>query len=186
MNINGWNYDYDKLPYWDNRESIPWIYDFLVENQQQNRACLIYSVAEVGMGSYRGFLALFENKGNPYITLNITKYNFSGSKQCHQFNLNGDLFFTVPSMYYTEKNKLEFPILIIDCIENKFSYIRIINGIHYALKEINQFNFQLIDKNHDERFISRDGEVVDLRLLEWFDLSQIDNLVEMYYFESIE
>ena len=133
------------------------------------------------MGRYYGFMALLRNKVRPELVLNITGFNFCGYKGCYQYNSNGKILLTVPSMYDRDNNRLEYPVLVIDIVEGKFAFIRMINGIHYKVEEIDEFNYRLIDIYNDERFITRDGEVLDIRLLKWLNLSEIENLIGIYF-----
>ena len=99
MILEGWKYDFKTLKHWENRSSIPYTYDLLFENYKQSYACLIYSIAEVGMCRYSGFMAILKNKCNPIKILEITNYNFCGYKNCYKFNCDGNLLFSVPSLY---------------------------------------------------------------------------------------
>ena len=45
MKTATWDCDFSSLPYWENREHIPFIYDTFCEVPQSDALCCIYSIA---------------------------------------------------------------------------------------------------------------------------------------------
>lgn len=90
MNIAGWEYGFESLPRWENREVMKDCKDYLTESGDASRACLIYSVTEVGMMNYLGFCAIFQNKENPELLLHIPYVNF---EPYAKFSKDGKLLF---------------------------------------------------------------------------------------------
>ncbi len=67
----GWNYDFSTLSRWNNHDNYPepYITDHGVVSPNGKYLYAIYSVIEVSMGHYCGFLAILENKENPKLLL---------------------------------------------------------------------------------------------------------------------
>lgn len=61
MKTTGWKYDFTSLPHWENREKDPLIYDEFFEIPQSDILCCLYSITEVSMLNYQGFLAILRN-----------------------------------------------------------------------------------------------------------------------------
>ncbi len=181
LDINGWNIDVYSLPKGNNRDKIPWIYDNLFEHEETNTACLIYLIAEVRMGWCIGFMAVYENKENPKLVFNTTSINFSGSKDAVSFNKSGEFIFAKACLYSARDNRLECPILVFNLKDGKFSFLSIVNGIHYSIEEIDSINFRLKDNYFDNRFKSRDGEIIKINEMKFYKLEDIDTLRDIYF-----
>ena len=76
-----WKFDFSTLPHWEDRYSMPYIYDKFLDIPQSNTLCCIYSIAEVTMCNYVGFLAIIKNKEKPSIFLNIKDFQLSPLKK---------------------------------------------------------------------------------------------------------
>ncbi|MDR1196291.1 MAG: hypothetical protein LBL00_07445 [Endomicrobium sp.] len=140
MNINGWDYNFKSLPYWDNREKFPYVYDLLFENEQADIAFLIYSITEVTMCYYVGFLAIFKNKEKPELLLNATKGGFLNEKVI--FSIENRFAF-VKSAIYIKKG---WPIFIFDLLNRQFACLKIIpNSKNDLMGRINETKIE-IDK----------------------------------------
>lgn len=120
MRTTDWEFDFASLPRWDIRERIPFVYDEFFEVPGKDMLCCIYSVAEVSMMNYEGFLAILRNKQKPELVLNVTDIsfcvNFSHSK-------DGNLLFLQPSFYSPEKGYRR-PVMILDMEKGRYSYIK--------------------------------------------------------------
>lgn len=77
MRTTDWKFDFSSLPYWNNRETLWDAYDEFYEIASSNLLCCLYSIAEVRMLDYRGFLAILRNKNDPELILNISEYTFT-------------------------------------------------------------------------------------------------------------
>ena len=114
-----WKFDFSTLPHWEDRYSMPYIYDKFLDIPQSNTLCCIYSIAEVTMCNYVGFLAIIKSKEKPSLFLNIKDFQFCGNMSA---NSKGNLIFLQPSIYDRKAHRMKRPILIIDIEKNRFAY----------------------------------------------------------------
>ncbi len=77
MNLKGWEYEYESLPYWENHKEIFCTDEIFEAPHPADVACVIYSVAEVSMMNYLGFCAILSQKSQPVLQLSIVGMNFS-------------------------------------------------------------------------------------------------------------
>lgn len=173
-----WKFNFSSLPYWNNREKIPYVFDKFYPIPQSDALCCIYSIAEAGMLKYLGFLAILKNKERPEMILNVSEnMNF-----CDNFSVDkkGNIIFLQPFIYDKVLEKIQTPILIIDIGRKKFSYYKTDNhNPLYKVVELseNVFGIEADEtQKNDERLMELTKEKIDLRNLEWFDLSEIKNL----------
>ncbi|MDV3426515.1 MAG: hypothetical protein LIR50_04920 [Bacillota bacterium] len=180
MEIQGWNIDIDSLP-GPNREEWPWMQDKLFENKQGDTACLIYSIAEVRMCWYAGRLAILQNKSKPEVILNPEKVFVNGLNDMVQYSTDGKYIYIKIMAYLSKGNKLEIPICIINLNERVFSFIGIINGCHYTIDDLGGEKIKLKDNYFDQSFEPKDGKIINLLNLEWFNILEIDRFIDIYY-----
>jgi len=185
MRTSDWKYDYSSLPHWENRNSIPFIYDEFYELPKSNKLCCIYSIAEVSMCNYEGFLAILSNKNDPSLLLNVPK----GINFCDNFSASDDerFIFLQPSMceIFLSKSITERPILVIDLKNNKFSYISTGNfNPCYKIKQESEFVFYVeadeFQKN-DKKLKELCETKINVKKLKWYDLDQIHSLPKMIF-----
>lgn len=176
-----WKFDFSSLPHWNNRNTIPFVYDKFYSIHQNDILCCIYSIAEVRMGWYTGFLAILKNKECPELILNITE----GMNFCDNFsvNKNGDILFLQPSIYNKANNTVNCPILIMDLTHKKFAcYCTDNYNPCYKVIEISDTVFGIeADETQiktDERLNALAKQKIDLRCLKWYDFSEL-NTVKM-------
>ena len=100
MQTTDWSFDFASLPRWDNREKWFYTYDAFYEVPGKDMLCCIYSVAEVSMLNYEGFLAILRNKEKPELVLNPADICF-----CVNFSQSADgrFLFLQPSFYFRER-----------------------------------------------------------------------------------
>lgn len=97
MRTTDWKFDFSALPNWSNRDSIAYVYDKFLEIPQNDVLCCIYSIAEVSMCTYLGFLAILKNKEKPSLFFNVAHgFNFL---PCIDTNAKGNLIFLRPYLY---------------------------------------------------------------------------------------
>lgn len=176
-----WKFDFSSLPHWDNRYTIPFVYDKFYSIPQNDILCCIYSIAEVRMGWYTGFLAILKNKECPELILNIAE----GMIFCDNFSVNksGDILFLQPSIYNKVNNTVSCPILIMDLTHKKFACCGTDNyNPCYKVIEISDTVFGIeADETQiktDERLNALAKQKIDLRCLKWYDFSEL-NTVKM-------
>ena len=120
MRYTDWQFDFASLPRWGNRARIHFVFDEYYEVPEKDLLCCIYSVAEVSMLNYQGFLAILRNKQKPELVLSVTDIlfcvNFSHSE-------DGKLLFLKASLYSSEKGCRQ-PVLMLDMEKDRFSYIK--------------------------------------------------------------
>ena len=179
MVIEEWEYEFSKLPRWDNRDKIPWVYDKLYENPNRNNAVLIYSIAEVGIGKYFGFLAVFSNKAQPHLTLNTTA--FTVIPQMPMFSANGDICFLLACLYEKRKNLLACPLLILNFELEAFNCFKVTDGFNYSVDEKNKAEFVLVQQYHNDRLKSFDGQIIRIDQCNWKPFSELHTLAIDYW-----
>ena len=174
-----WKFDFSSLPRWDNRDKIPFIYDKFYPVPQMDILCCIYSIAEVTMGRYIGFLAILKNKNDPELLLNVTE------KMCFQdyffVSNNKNLLFFRLSVSDKSTGALKDPMLIIDIEKGKFSYYDThCTNSGYTLTEISEslFAFEIDEaqRKNNEALNALADKTIDLKTLKWYDLNKIDTL----------
>lgn len=119
MDINGWNYLFENLPYWRIRDRFPYVYDQLTQSVTGKYAILIYSIAEVSMCNEVGCLAVFESREHPALILNAYKAHFP--PQTPVFSANGRHVCLKSQMYLPDQNRVECPLLLLDLYERQFT-----------------------------------------------------------------
>ena len=181
MLTTDWKFDFSTLPRWDNREKIPYIYDEYYYVPDSDVLCCIYSISEVSMGNYLGFLAILQDRSNPTLLLNITEeFNF-----CNNFSASkdGHYLFLQPSIYKSRDNSIHRPVLVIDVLENKFAFITTDNlNPCYKVIELDKFNFKIeADENQkgDPRLDELCRKKIRIDRLEWHTLSTLTSLQKM-------
>ena len=174
-----WKFDFSSLPRWDTRDRIPFIYDKFYPVPQRDILCCIYSIAEVTMGRYIGFLAILKNKNDPELLLNITE------NMCFQdyffVSNNKNLLFFRLSVSDKSTGALKDPMLIIDIEKGKFSYYDThCTSSCYTLTEINEslFAFEVDEarRKNNEDLNALADKTIDLKALKWYNLNKIDTL----------
>ena len=179
-----WKFDFSTLPYWDNRDSVPWFYDKFYEIPQSDALCCIYSIIEASMCNYIGFLAILKNKAEPKLFLNITHgINFSDN---FSVNEKGNLIFLRAQIYDKATNKAECPVLIIDIEKSLFSYLVTVNyNPCYKIIELGDGVFGVeadnYQKKNDRRLSIFSKQKIDTKCLEWHKLDDIGLLHKMIF-----
>ncbi len=184
MEKTDWNFDFTKLPNWEVHDSIPYVYDNFIEIPQSDAICCIYSIVEVTMCNYEGFLAIIKNKRNPTLFLNIT----DGFTFCDNISVSpkGNIIFLQPNIYYEQKNITKSPILIIDIEKSVFSYIKTDNvNPCYKIKEVKENIFKIdadmYQVKHDKELYKLSHKKIQIDHLKWHsfaDLALLPNFVE--------
>ena len=182
MKTTDWKFDFSSLPRWDNRNSIPYVYDEFFEIPQSDTLCCIYSIAEVSMCNPLGFLAIIKGKQKPELFFNITEGicfcpNVSAGK-------DGNLLFLQPSIYNKDTNTISRPILIIDIARRVFSYFATDNqNPCYHVVELNNNVFRIeadaSQKKNDKHLRALCRKKIRINRLKWHDLSELTSLPEI-------
>ena len=177
-----WNFDFSSLPRWDNRNRIPFVYDKFHYVPQTDVLCCIYSIAEVRMGWYNGFLAVLKNKETPELIINITE----GINFCDNFSVNkqGNLLFFMLSIYNKTNSAVSCPIFIVDLANKKFAFYSTENyNPCYKIKEISDCIFCIeadeAQRKTSEKLNELTKQHIDLNSLEWFDFSNLNNIASI-------
>lgn len=170
MEINGWHYDYEKLPYWDVRDRIPYVFDELYENEQSDTACLIYSIAEISMCNAVGCLAVLKQKSSPELIISVTSFHFPRQNVC--YSLNGKYVFLKAQVYIKAENRILSPIVIIDLFHGKFAYADIhANTTVSMFKELNSDQLLVVSprvkKEHEDVLLT-------FSQLKWFPILELN------------
>lgn len=182
MKNTDWKYDFASLPHWDIRDRIPFVYDAFFELPQSDTLCCLYSIAEVSMLNYVGFLAILRNKDNPELVLNIAdEFDF-----CDNFSASadGNLIFLQPSLYDRSTNRYSRPVLILDIPNHRFSYLRTANYCPVYKVIQKKANVFMIEADERQRkaipqLNALHGKKIRTRWLKWHDFSKLPSLRQM-------
>ena len=184
MKTTDWPYDFASLPYWENRFHIPYVYDEYLEIRQTDTLCCVYSIAEVTMGTYLGFLAVLKNKQSPELILNITNgIHFLGSISA---NSKGDLLFLQGDLYHKKSNTIVRPVVIIDVVKNVFAFFETdnINPCYRVIElDENTFGFKADEKQcqSDQRLAALSRKTMNLKQLQWYDYTEFHMLPQKIF-----
>ena len=178
MQTTDWKFDFSKLPHWENRDLLPYIYDDFIEIPQRDALCCLYSIAEVSMCNYQGFFAILKNKKNPELFLNIAEYPF-----CDNISVSpkGNFIFLQPSLYNKKKNIVQRPILIIDIEKSVFSYIPTDNiNPCYKVTELKENIFKIdadaYQSQTDKRLHALSRKKICVNRLKWYRFTELVSL----------
>ncbi len=176
-----WNFDFSSLPRWSNRETVPFIYDSFYHVLGSDSLCCIYSVNEVRMGWYQGFLAILKNKNDPRLILNIAEKITFGDY--FSVDKSGNIFFLMGLVSDKKTGGIKCPVIIVDIKNNRISYHDSNNyNPCYRVVELEDsvFGFE-VDSSQaetDHRLAALSDQTIDLRLLDWYDFCELNDLVE--------
>lgn len=181
MRTTDWNYDFSALPRWDDRERIPYVFDEFYELPQSDTLCCLYSVEEVSMMNYVGFLAIFRSKEKPELVLNVTDFSF-----CINFSASadGNLLFLQPSIHLPDKGRTVRPVLLLDIKNNRFSYLRTDNySPAYQVMQKSPHVFEVeADAQHRNsipRLAALHGKKIQTHWLRWYGMDKLSALPRM-------
>ena len=178
MKTTEWNYDFSSLPCWSNRETDPYIFDEYFALSKTDTLCCIYSITEATMCNYLGFLAILKGKDKPTLYLNIaSRFNFCDEFFCSD---NENLIFLQPSLYNVNYGSKR-PILVIDIISNRFSYL---------FRDNVRSTFKIVQKSDcrfkfvpNEKTDKQEKTTINIINLIWHDIQKLNSLPEMLYNE---
>ena len=181
MKTSDWKYDFSSLPHWDNREKMPWVYDEYFEIPQSDTLCCLYSITEVSMMNYQGFLAILRNKGQSELVLNVTGFSF-----CVNFSASadGNLIFLQPSVYLPKKGYTVRPVLILDMQNDRFSYLMTTNYCpSYKVIQKKAHVFEIEADEHqrkgNKQLAALHGKKIRTRWLRWYGMEKLPALPQM-------
>ena len=182
MKTTDWKFDFTSLPRWDNRERNAWVYDEYFEIPQSDTLCCLYSIVEVSMLNYLGFLAILRNKENPELVLNIADgFNF-----CVNFSVSddGNLIFLQPSIYDQNTNRYIRPVLILDIQNNRFSFLKTANYCpEYKViqKKAHVFIIEADERQRKgiKQLSALHGKKIRTRWLRWHGMDKLPALPQM-------
>lgn len=183
MKTTDWKYDFTSLPHWDNH-SQPYVFDEYLEIPKTDILCCVYSIAEVTMCNYLGFLAILKNKRNPELILNITG-NMHFLNQI-SVNAKGNLIFLQSSLYDKSSKRSERPLIIIDVEKNMFAYYKTNNyNPCYTVVELNEDTFGIkaddYQKKYDKRLKSWSRKKIKIRHLQWYAFTEFSTLPQKIF-----
>lgn len=182
MKTTDWKFDFSSLPCWNNRDTIPCVYDEFFDIPQSDTLCCIYSIAEVSMCNNLGFLAIIRTKEKPELFLNVT----DGVSFCPNVSAStdGKLIFLQPSIYDENTNTIRRPILIVDISRHVFSlFITDNQNPCYKVVELRKGMFKIeadeYQKKADKRLKALSRKKIRTDRLKWHDLAELHSLLEV-------
>lgn len=180
MRTTDWKFDFASLPRWDNRERIFYVYDEFYEVPEKDMLVCLYSVAEVSMMNYEGFLAILRNKENPELVLNPTDICF-----CVNFSQSADgrFLFLQPSFYFRERGYRR-PVLILDMEKDRFALVRTRNSCpdyRVVEKKPNVFVIEADERSRKAipALASLHGKVIRTKWKKWYPMGRLSRLRSM-------
>lgn len=184
MENTDWKFDFSALPRYDVRDKAPYVYDKFFEIEEFDTLCGIYSIVEASMLNYIGALVLLKSKADPRIILNISDRicftdNFSKSK-------SGRYIFLQASVFDETKERINRPIVIIDLLDEVFSFIQTDNcNPLYEIVEQKEWMFRVIadetQKKGDKRLRKLARKKIKLKSLRWHDLNKLQSLPKLLF-----
>ena len=181
MRATDWSFDFASLPRWENRERIPFVYDEFFEVPGKDMLCCIYSVAEVSMLDYLGFLAILRNKEKPELVLNVADYPF-----CVNFSQSEDgrFLFLQPSVYSKETGHIRRPVLILDMEKGRFTFVRTKNYCPIYQVVEKKPNVFVIEADEIQRkgipaLAALHGKVIRTKWKKWYPMEQLNKLPQI-------
>ena len=178
MKTTDWNYDFSSLPHWD-CHSLPYVFDEYLEIPQTDLLCCVYSIPEVSMGNYLGFLAILKNKQKPELLLNVTdRIHF-----LPQISVNekGNLIFLQSSLIDQSTGRIERPLIILDIEKSLFACYKT-NNVNpcYQVVAIKEDTFGIradeFQKKHDRQLNALSRKKINIRRLRWYAFSEFSTL----------
>ena len=173
-NINEWNFNFESLPYWDNRNTHWNARDMLYENEQMDMAFVVYSIIETRMCFYEGFLAVLKNKQKPELLLNVTTGTFTERKVV--FSSDGKFAFMQSALW--DKG---WPVFVFDLSTQQFACFKTVTtNLSFSVEEIDNSFIITADKwqmEHDSNSGLRalDGTEIETNKLKWFPFEEINS-----------
>lgn len=164
MNISGWNYDFETLPRFENRENGEYTEDILYESPDGSFCVVNYSVKEVRNGDFRGFLAILKNKEAPEKLLNITNINFI--KEAPFFASSKPLTAVLANIYADDIKQSLAVTIIIDLHKERFSLAPIYPSEDRTLYPLSEARGKIF-------LMNRDGSKRDVTKLTQYPLSKL-------------
>lgn len=167
-----WAYDFKSLPNWDNKYNNPWVTEKIFEPDPADFLCMVYSIEEIRMGWYQGYLLLLydTDQSTGYINSDrLWGQNITYLKKNGLLVLNANI-------HYNED--LSSPLVFIDVVNRKFAIFDISNGIHYKVVE-SESGIKLIE-NEKSNFKSRDNEYIQIDALKWYEISELSKVKDIY------
>lgn len=181
MHTTDWNCDFAALPGWNLREIMWDVRDEFYELPQNDTLYCIYSITEASMMNYIGRLAVFQNKENPKLVLNIEAYTF-----CPNFSASADgsLIFLQPSIYDRPTNRCVRPLLILDLKRKCFSYLPVknVNPCYQVIQrseKVFQIDAEEYQRKRDKRLRAIHGKKMRTNWLKWYSWDKLHALPEM-------
>ena len=182
MRTTDWNFDFSTLPYWNMRDTIPYVHDEFFEITNSDMLCCIYSISEVTMLNFVGRLAILKDKSSPKLWFSVPEEigfcsNFFADEE-------GNLIFLQPSIYYRDVCETKRPILIIDVPKNAFSYVETDNfNPSYVITRLENNVYGVCadeDQKKNDKCLARlCKKKINTDRLKWHDISQLDQLPMM-------
>jgi hypothetical protein len=127
-----------------------------------------------------GFLAILKEKDDPTLLINISK----GMNFCDNFSVSEDgrFIFLQPSIY-DERRGHKRPILVINLVENRFSYVLTNNTnpcYHVKQKSTDVFVVEAQESQQgDQRLMEIHGIEIHITALQWYELNKLPSLREL-------
>ncbi|MEG1190282.1 MAG: hypothetical protein RSD32_08360 [Oscillospiraceae bacterium] len=183
MEIKGWDYDYETLFCWNDRDKFASSPDIVCENKVSDTMCMIYAISEVSMGNYKGYLAIFKHKREPSLYLNIS--NFCFPIQDIFFNSPGTLLILKTQVYFKKLHCIKCPLLVIDLLENRFSIVKTHSyNSCFKIVETNRnlygFEADALQTAYDQNLKDFIRSRIRYNDLKWHPLGEISDFSKLY------
>lgn len=191
LDTKGWDINLNQV-LTPRRGVHPYIFltDIFFESDNQKYACLIYTIVEWTMMSYGGLIAIFEDKENPHLIINPKNqwFSYQGDRTLY---FDNDFLFIRKDAYNQDELLSGTPFVAIDLKNKKFGFIDFdASSIYYSPVHVDDtiYKFHLDTPNEiiNSRFINHNGETFDLATINFYDISDLNNAIEIYRLEKAD
>jgi hypothetical protein len=150
---------------------------FVTDNEKY---CIYYSdIDEYGIMKYVSPVEIWTDKESPkqLFKSNQIKFEYQYSASCYYLDKSDILVLLSPCF---RNPSLDLLYILLDFNKGRFATI---NSPNYILTEINQSNLRLdihfryrYDEHTKAKILEDNGKIINIDLIEWFELKNIDNL----------
>lgn len=191
LDTKGWDINLNQV-LTPRRGIHPYIFltDFFFESENQKYACLVYTIVEWTMMSYGGLIAIFEDKEKPNLIVNPKSewFSYQGDRTLYFIN---DFLFIRKNAYNQDELLSGTPFVAIDLKNKKFGFIDFdASSIYYSPVHVDDtiYKFRLDTPNEiiNSRFINYNGKTFDLATINFYNISDLNNAIEIYRREKAE
>ncbi len=164
----GWNNNFGSLKYWKNRETMPYIHDRGFVSPDGKYLFAIYSICEVAMGHYKGFLAIFENKEDPELLIDRDHDCYSQSP----IFISDSTAILYERILHSDSGEILDSYMLLDCKNRRFAFLPYrkceqprLDFYHTEIEKISDYEYRILPLD----------VVFDIRKLNYYTFGNINS-----------